>query len=217
MLERIAVCAPPNALEEDVDRLVARASQVTARLAPGVEVERRRPVPPGLVVTAPIVLVNDRPAGHRADAAPPDWVIEASLVHALEPRHLLFLGVANSARSLLAERMARALAPPGVRISSAGSAPGSVHPETIEVLSEINLDASGLRSKAIDAVDVDTVQVVVTLCAEEVCPTILRPVPRLHWPIADPAAAGEGTDEHLGAFRTTRDLIRERLYVLFHG
>ncbi len=39
---------------------------------------------------------------------------------------VLFLCVANSARSQMAEGLARALAPPGYRFFSAGSQPGTL-------------------------------------------------------------------------------------------
>ena len=145
------------------------------------------------------------------------WVDEARILRERVPEHVLFLCLANSARSQMAEAMARALAPSAVTISSAGSAPSTVRPEALAVLDELSLDASGQRSKAVAEVDTDTVQLVVTLCADEVCPTVLRPVPQLHWGFSDPAATAGDEDARLAAFREIRDAIRERLYVLFHG
>ncbi|HIC54287.1 MAG TPA: arsenate reductase ArsC, partial [Gemmatimonadetes bacterium] len=57
------------------------------------------------------------------------WIAEAEALRELGPRHLLFLCVANSARSQLAEGIARSLAPQHVKISSAGSAPTPVRPQ----------------------------------------------------------------------------------------
>ncbi|MBK5098525.1 MAG: arsenate reductase ArsC, partial [Gemmatimonadetes bacterium] len=48
------------------------------------------------------------------------------MLRALAPEHLLFLCVANSARSQMAEGIARRLAPAGVQVSSAGSEPSRV-------------------------------------------------------------------------------------------
>ncbi len=133
------------------------------------------------------------------------------------PRGVLFLCVANSARSQIAEGLARRLAPPGVRVWSAGSEPGTIHPLAVQVLTEAGVDASAQRSKGLDAVPLDEVDLVVTLCAEEVCPLFPRPVRKLHWPLPDPARAA-GTDaERLAAFRAVRDDLAARLPTLFAG
>jgi len=54
-----------------------------------------------------------------------EWRTEAEALRAKRPRHILFLCVANSARSQMAEGIARSLAPPEVKVSSAGSSPSS--------------------------------------------------------------------------------------------
>ncbi len=132
-----------------------------------------------------------------------------------QPRAILFLCVANSARSQMAEGIARALAPAVVRVFSAGSQPSAVHPLAVRALEEIGIDVSSQFSKGLDAVPVDEIDTVVTLCAEEVCPVLLRQVSRFHWP-QGPAAAGEGDDEqHLVAFRRVRDELRARIPALF--
>ena len=146
----------------------------------------------------------------------PGWHLEAAMLRALEPRHILFLCVANSARSQLAEGIARDLAPAGVKISSAGSEPTSVRPQAIAVLEEIGLDISHHESISIDEVE-RPVDAVITLCAEEVCPVWLEDAWRLHWGLPDPAGV-EGTEEEkLDAFRSVRDELRTRLGVLFRG
>jgi arsenate reductase len=131
------------------------------------------------------------------------------------PRGILFLCVANSARSQIAEGLARRLAPPGVRVYSAGSEPGTINPFAIQVLAEAGVDAAAQRSKGLDAVPLDDVDLVVTLCAEEVCPLFPRPVRRLHWPLPDPARAAGSEDERLAAFRTVRDELATRIPALF--
>jgi thioredoxin type arsenate reductase len=129
-------------------------------------------------------------------------------------KHLLFLCVANSARSQMAEAIARSLAPPDVSVYSAGSQPSRVHPFALRVLSEIGLDASDQTSKGVDDVPLDLIDTVITLCAEEVCPTFPRAVPRQDWALPDPAAV-EGTgDEKLQRFRDVRDQLRRRVAAL---
>ena len=146
---------------------------------------------------------------------PPEWLVEAALLRALRPKGLLFLCVANSARSQMAEGIARSLAPPDVAIWSAGSNPSSVRPEAIEVLREIGVDISGQRSKHVSEIPADRVDTVITLCAEEECPVFLGKALRVHWGLPDPAAV-RGADEGLAAFRAVRDELQRRIAVIFH-
>lgn len=131
-------------------------------------------------------------------------------------RGIVFLCVANSARSQLAEAIAQRLAPPGVRVESAGSHPFRVHPAAIRVLAEKGMDLSGAHSKGMDEVRFDEADLVVTLCAEEVCPRVPPGVRRLHWPLADPAEA-IGEEEQLRRFRETRDQLETRIRALFRS
>lgn len=116
---------------------------------------------------------------------------------------ILFLCVANSSRSQMAEGLARTILPAGVAVASAGSAPGRLHPLAVEAMAEAGIDILGQRAKSLSEVAPESADVIVTLCAEEVCPYIPGPVKRLHWPIPDPAA--EGT---IAAFRSARERIR---------
>lgn len=143
------------------------------------------------------------------------WRAEARALRESGPRHILFLCVANSARSQMAEAIARSLAPPNVRISSAGSEPTSVRPEAIAVLAEIGLDAGDQTSKGVDALEGEEVDAVITLCAEEVCPTWLGPARRLHWALPDPAAVEDTAGSRMSAFRQVRDELGRRLAVVF--
>ena len=142
-------------------------------------------------------------------------MLEAAILRMLRPRHILFLCVQNSARSQLAEGIARFLAPPGVKVSSAGSLPAFVRPQAIQVLMEIGIDISGHRSKAIEEIDAASVDVVVTLCAEEVCPAFLGTAVRLHWGLPDPVKAPGDDMSPLKAFRATRDELFRRLKLVF--
>ena len=128
---------------------------------------------------------------------------------------VLFLCVANSARSQLAEGLARRLAPPGIAIFSAGSEPGTINPLAVQVLAEVGVDASAQHSKGLDAIPLDDIDLVVTLCAEEVCPLFPRPVRKLHGPLPDPARATGTDEERLAAFRAVRDELAARLPALF--
>ncbi len=146
-----------------------------------------------------------------------DWRREAEELRGRRPKHFLFLCVANSARSQMAEGIARSLAPAEVRISSAGSAPSSVRPEAIQVLAEQGIDASGHHSKTVESIDADSVDAVITLCAEEVCPLFLRPVFQIHWGLPDPAAQEGDKEARLASFRQVRDELTRRLSLVFNG
>jgi arsenate reductase len=147
-----------------------------------------------------------------------EWRAEAEALRAKRPRHILFLCVANSARSQMAEGIARSLAPQGVKVSSAGSSPAPVRPQAIQTLMEIGIDISGHRSKGVDSIDAGSVDAVITLCAEEVCPVFLGKAHRVHWGLPDPAAVTGTEETRLNSFRTVRDELRRRLKALFgHG
>ncbi|MBK7890662.1 MAG: arsenate reductase ArsC [Bdellovibrionales bacterium] len=128
--------------------------------------------------------------------------------------HILFLCVANSARSQLAEGLAKSIFAAAAVVESAGSAPsGVVQPWAIAVLKEDGIDISSNRSKAIAELRpefLEKLDYVITLCAEEVCPVLSVPAVRLHWPIKDPASVDE-LEKPL-AFRKARDEIRMHLH-----
>jgi len=127
----------------------------------------------------------------------------------------LFMCVANSARSQMAEGLARSLAPEGARVYSAGTRPASVHPLAIRAMAEIGIDLSGHRSKGLDAIPTDEIGTVVTLCADEVCPVFAGDVDRLHWPLPDPAACNGSDEARLQSFRDVRDELARRVRKLF--
>lgn len=127
---------------------------------------------------------------------------------------ILFLCVANSARSQIAEGVARSIAPPHIKIQSAGSKPTSVRPEAIAVLKEIGIDISHHRSKAVAEIPASEVDTVITLCGEEECPLFLGQATRLHWGLPDPAAVTGSEEDRLNAFRDTRDELRRRIEAL---
>ena len=128
---------------------------------------------------------------------------------------ILFLCVANSARSQLAEGLARKMFP-GFRVQSAGSRPSRVNPYAIEALAERGIDASAHTSKPVSDIDPASVDLVITLCAEEVCPAFLGRAERLHWPVPDPASDDPllTPDDLRARFRATRDEIARRLEAL---
>lgn len=210
------------------------AHAVARRLGPGVTVERVDVNTPERAASvgflgSPSIRVNgtdvdgtSAPAGglccrtyENEAGVPAEWQIEAAVLRALAPRGVLFLCVANSARSQLAEGIARSLAPAGVTIWSAGSQPSRVRPEAVAALAEIGIDISGHRSKSVSEVPADQVDTVITLCGEEECPVFLGNARRLHWGLPDPAGVGGSEGASAEAFRRTRDELRRRLAAVF--
>lgn len=129
--------------------------------------------------------------------------------------NILFMCVANSARSQIAEGLAKKIFSEA-DVMSAGSHPGVLNPYAVAVMKEVDIDISRHYSKSIDDLSpkfLVNLDYVVTLCAEEVCPTITtRKAKKLHWPFSDPVTKESLTeDAALKRFRETRDKILERL------
>jgi arsenate reductase (thioredoxin) len=126
---------------------------------------------------------------------------------------VLFLCVANSARSQMAEGLARHFFGDAVRVQSAGSEPSRVNPFAIQAMAEVGIDLSTHTSKSVQTIDPESVDLVITLCAEEVCPVFLTRARRMHWPLQDPDRKHEELtdEERLAHFRAARDQIRARL------
>lgn len=128
--------------------------------------------------------------------------------------NVLFMCVANSARSQLAEGLARHLFGPDVTVQSAGSHPGKLNPFAVQAMQEMGIDISKHWSKSIDDLSpgfIVQLNYVITLCAEEVCPTMVSKAKKLHWPLPDPAIKVGSDEEQLNRFRETRDALTARL------
>jgi arsenate reductase len=130
---------------------------------------------------------------------------------------ILFLCTANSCRSQIAEGFARRLAPKEVQIYSAGTEPKAVHPLAVQVMKEIGIDIANQRSKGLERVPIEELDLVVTLCGEarESCPTFQKKTDQLHWPLPDPALVTGDEAHALKVFRNVRDEIRTRVEKLF--
>jgi arsenate reductase len=131
-------------------------------------------------------------------------------------QRVLFLCVANSARSQMAEGLARHFHGDRLEVQSAGSKPCFVHPCAIDALAELGIDIRRQRSKSVQEIDPASIDTVITLCAEEVCPAFLGRAVHLHWPLPDPA--GPATpDTLMEGFRAVREELRERLAAFVAG
>ncbi|MFT3927683.1 MAG: arsenate reductase ArsC [Myxococcales bacterium] len=126
---------------------------------------------------------------------------------------ILFLCVANSARSQMAEGLARTLLGAHFLIQSAGGAPTQVHPCAVQVMRELEIDSTRQHAKSVDGIDPAEVDLVITLCEEEVIPASLGKVARLDWPVTDPASTDPALthEQLLERFRRVREEIRARI------
>ena len=73
------------------------------------------------------------------------------------------------------------------------------------------MDISNQYSKSVHTIHPETVDIVITLCAEEVCPVFLGKAERLHWPLPDPGKGAQTEQEQLEGFRKIRDELLNRL------
>lgn len=122
--------------------------------------------------------------------------------------------VANSARSQLAEGLARKIFGDNAVVESAGSQPSKLNPFAVKAMEEVGIDISRHFSKSMDELSprfIAGLEFVITLCAEEVCPRVVSKAKKLHWPFPDPAGHGGSDEEQLARFREARDGIQTKL------
>jgi len=100
--------------------------------------------------------------------------------------NVLFVCVANSGRSLMAERLFRVAAEGRHEARSAGSEPRAApHPQVLEALAEVGIDAGDHVPRKLDAELLEWADVAVSTCSEEVCP-VIPGVRRISWELPDP-------------------------------
>ena len=125
--------------------------------------------------------------------------------------NILFLCVGNSARSQIAEGLAREMFSEKFKIESAGSEPvGYIHDGAIQTMSEIGIDISNQYSKSIGSLNEEFLQnldFIITLCAEEICPSLNNKAMKVHWPNPDPALENISSQQRDKIFRNTRENI----------
>ncbi|WP_394560486.1 arsenate reductase ArsC [Aquipseudomonas alcaligenes] len=121
---------------------------------------------------------------------------------------VLFVCVANAARSQLAEALLRHTDSEHFEAFSAGTEPGEVDQRTIEALKHLGVDAQGLRSKSIDEFEGKRFDYVITLCDKSAleCQALPGAGEVLAWNFEDPV-----TNTKPEAFRHTLHEIHERI------
>jgi arsenate reductase (thioredoxin) len=117
---------------------------------------------------------------------------------------VLFVCVGNQGRSVMAERLFGRAAAGRHQARSAGSNPGTaVHPQVLQVLSEIAIDARDHTPHKLANEHVEWADVIVATC-DDACPVI--PGKRyISWQLPDPK------NEPLERVREIRDDISQRV------
>jgi arsenate reductase len=100
-----------------------------------------------------------------------------------------------------------------VKAYSAGIRPSRVNPRAIQVMAELGIDISQHRSKSVDDLAGEQLDLVITVCdqAQEQCPLFPGKTEVIHVGFPDPARATGPEAEILTVFRQVRDGLRERL------
>ena len=127
---------------------------------------------------------------------------------------VLFLCTGNSARSQMAEALARARSGGVVEAYSAGSQPKPLHPNAVRVMrDEHGIDLSGQASKHLGTLADQRFDCVISLCdrVREVCPEFPGQPETIHWSIPDPAAGHADDDASYPAFRQTAAELETRI------
>jgi len=128
-------------------------------------------------------------------------------------KRILFLCVANSCRSQMAEGLVRHYLGDYFDVESAGIIATYVNPYAIRVMNELGIDISSYRSKDISEFNEHNFDIIITLCDEgdAVCPEWFGGGEKIHIPFIDPVKT-KGTDEEITkAFRAVRDDMKEKL------
>jgi len=129
---------------------------------------------------------------------------------------VLFLCTGNSARSQMAEALARAMSGGRIAAFSAGSHPRPMHPNAVRVMQEeYGLDLSGQPSKHLDVYAGERFDWVISLCdkVREVCPEFPGAPETIHWSIANPAT-GEADEVTYPLFLQTAAELATRIEYL---
>ena len=125
---------------------------------------------------------------------------------------ILFMCVANSCRSQMAEALGRHYLGHEFDVYSAGSKPTQPNPYALKTLESFGYNTSTLFSKSFDQIP-DDIDYAVSLCQEQelTCPTFSTTVTRLAWPTSDPASSSGSENEIQNVFAKTLRSIEQRI------
>jgi protein-tyrosine-phosphatase len=132
------------------------------------------------------------------------------------PVRMLFLCTGNSARSQMAEALARTCSGGAVEAYSAGSHPRPLHPNAVRVMrDDYGLDLTAQASRHLEVFEGQSFDWTISLCdrVREVCPEFPGHPETIHWSIANPAT-GESDDVTYPLFQQTAAVLATRIEFL---
>ncbi len=131
------------------------------------------------------------------------------------PTRILFLCTHNSARSQMAEGIARAVGQGRIEAFSAGSEPTTLHPDAIRVLEAMQIDMSRQSPKHLDQFRDQSFDYIITVCdrVRESCPVFPDDPEHIHWSFPDPTTIEDERERYQQFQATARELVT-RMHLL---
>ena len=128
-------------------------------------------------------------------------------------KKVLFVCTGNACRSQMAEGILGDLAEGRFEVFSAGTHPTRVHPASIKVMAEWDIDISHHTSDLIDDYLDAGMDIIITVCdnANQLCPIFPGVVEHIHWSIDDPFVNWSDEEHLLPPYRLTRDTLKVRI------
>jgi arsenate reductase len=134
----------------------------------------------------------------------------------IRQRNVLFLDQDNACSSQMAEAVAKHLAPPKVRIFSAGVNPSSIPTPVRKVMQELGISMTAQNPKSVDQVPLDEIDLVVSFAgADKKCTTLPPKAKVEQWMIPSASTATGYDPAGLSTLRQERDEINKRVFALF--
>ena len=133
----------------------------------------------------------------------------------MDKKKVIFICTGNACRSQMAEGLLRHMAGEKFEVYSAGSHPSRLHPASVAVMAEWNIDITHHTSEPINDYLETGIDIVITVCdiAKQICPTFPGNVKRIHWGLDDPYHGWGAEPEDLLPYRETRDELKDRIKV----
>lgn len=113
----------------------------------------------------------------------------------------------------MAEGLLRDMGGDLYEVYSAGVEPSKVHPMSVLVMDELDIDIRNQTSDNVDLYLNEGIDVVISVCdhAAQTCPTFPGDVRRIHWSTKDPFHGWDVDESKLPDYRKTRDELKNRI------